>query len=71
MNNRCASHLYGTPQSNIICEAFDCYQTATESIVVSVGKFGTINLNLCYKCAVAKFQATSNRDKSVEFKRKL
>lgn len=38
-----------------ICEAVDCYQTATKAIVITVGKFGTITLNLCYKCSVTKF----------------
>ena len=41
-----------------ICEAIDCYQSATESIVIYVGKFGAINLNLCHRCAVIKFQTT-------------
>jgi hypothetical protein len=38
------------------CEAVDCHDNATETIIVSAGKFGTIELNLCYKCAVTKFQ---------------
>jgi hypothetical protein len=42
----------------MICEAFECYDIATETIVVPVGKFGTINLNLCSKCALTKFQTT-------------
>ena len=45
-----------------ICEAINCYEAATESIVVSAGKFGTINLNLCHKCAVTKFQTTLSQD---------
>jgi len=44
-------------QPNIkICEAVGCYETATESIVVSAGKFGTVELNLCHRCAVSKFR---------------
>jgi hypothetical protein len=33
-------------RSITVCDACDCYEAATESIVVSAGKFGTINLNL-------------------------
>jgi hypothetical protein len=42
-----------------ICEAIDCYEAATESIFVSVGKFGTLTLNLCHGCAINKFGAKS------------
>lgn len=38
-----------------ICEAVDCCEAATESIVVSAGKFGILTLNLCHGCAVNKF----------------
>jgi hypothetical protein len=41
-----------------ICEAVDCYQDATESVMVSVGKFGIIKLELCHSCALTKFQIT-------------
>jgi hypothetical protein len=38
-----------------ICEAVDCYQAATKSIITSAGKFGTLTLYLCHECAVTKF----------------
>ncbi|MGC1132332.1 MAG: hypothetical protein WA941_05890 [Nitrososphaeraceae archaeon] len=38
-----------------ICEAIDCYEAATESIVLSAGKFGMLTLNLCHECAIKKF----------------
>lgn len=40
-----------------VCEAVDCYQAVTESVVVSAGKFGMLTLNLCHECAVRKFGA--------------
>lgn len=51
------------PQPRIkICEAVDCYETARETIIVPAGKFGTIDLKLCHKCAVTKFRATLPQD---------
>jgi len=41
------------------CDAVDCFEAATKAIIVSAGKFGIINLNLCHKCAL-KFQTTAN-----------
>jgi len=41
------------------CEAADCYEAATETVIVSVGKLGTINLDLCHKCVVTKFRTTT------------
>ena len=38
------------------CNALNCYDAATEAIVVRVGKFGTISLSLCQRCAETKFQ---------------
>jgi hypothetical protein len=43
-----------------ICEAVDCYQAATESIVVSAGRFGMLTLNLCHECAIKKFGSQEN-----------
>jgi hypothetical protein len=43
-----------------MCEAVDCYEAATETIIVSAGKFGTINLSLCRKCADSKFPTGIN-----------
>jgi hypothetical protein len=40
-----------------ICEAVDCYESATEKVEISAGKFGIITLNLCHECAVKKFGA--------------
>lgn len=40
---------------NLMCEAIDCYETATETIIVPAGKFGTITLYLCNECAAKKF----------------
>jgi hypothetical protein len=40
-----------------VCEAVDCFEAATETIVVSAGKFGMLTLNLCHECAVKKFEA--------------
>lgn len=45
-----------------ICEAVDCYKAATEAIAVSVGKFGTITLNLCHECMVTKFKTIPLQD---------
>lgn len=33
-----------------ICEAVDCYETATEKVEISAGKFGIITLDLCHEC---------------------
>lgn len=44
------------------CEAIDCYENSTETIIVSAGKIGTINLNLCRRCAVTKFQTIPPQD---------
>lgn len=55
-------HYRSTRPGIKICEAVDCSETATETIIVPIGKFGTINLNLCHKCAVTKFQTTPSRD---------
>jgi hypothetical protein len=50
-------------QSSIkICEAVDCYEAAIEAIVVSVGKFGTIDIHLCHECAVTKFRTIPSQD---------
>lgn len=50
------SKLHITQPRIKICEAIECYEAATEAIVVFAGKFGTINLNVCQRCAVTKFQ---------------
>lgn len=39
---------------NTICEAFECYENATEKIDLNAGKFGTISLLVCINC-VGKF----------------
>jgi hypothetical protein len=44
----------------IVCEAVNCYKVATETIIVSAGKFGTLTLNLCHVCAVKKFGSQEN-----------
>jgi hypothetical protein len=44
-------------RNSIVCEAVNCYEAATETIIVSAGKFGTITFNLCRECAVNKFGA--------------
>lgn len=36
------------------CDALGCEQEATEQIMVSAGKFGSIGLSVCLKC-VSKF----------------
>ncbi len=38
-----------------ICNAFECFNKATEKIEVKAGKFGIISLNLCSVC-IEKFQ---------------
>jgi hypothetical protein len=54
---------YRSGQSSIkICEAVDCYEAATEAIVVSAGKFGTICLSLCYKCMVTRFRTLRSQN---------
>jgi hypothetical protein len=40
-----------------ICEAVNCDEAGTESVVVSAGEFGMLTLNLCHECAVKKFGA--------------
>ena len=46
---------YRSGQPSIkICDAVDCYEASTETIIVSAGKFGTLTLNLCNEC-VDKF----------------
>jgi hypothetical protein len=52
-------HQRSSQSSIKMCDVVDCYQSATETIVVSAGKFGTINLDLCSKCAMTKFQKTA------------
>jgi hypothetical protein len=37
------------------CNAFECFNKATEKIEVKAGKFGIISLNLCSAC-IEKFQ---------------
>jgi hypothetical protein len=37
-----------------LCEAFDCYEYATNEIEVQVGKLGLIKLNICNYC-ISKF----------------
>ena len=37
------------------CNAFGCYNNATEIINVSAGRFGKITLHVC-KCCISKFQ---------------
>lgn len=61
-------------ESIAICEAVNCYEAATGTIIVYAGKFGSINLNLCHKCAVTKFQSTIERiqrNESVPIESKL
>jgi hypothetical protein len=48
-----------------ICEAIDCFELATEIIVVPVGKFETLTLNLCYECAVSKFQTILKKNRYI------
>lgn len=36
--------------NKVICNAFDCSETATQKVNVSGGKFGTITLDLCESC---------------------
>lgn len=50
-------HYRSSQPSIKICEAVDCYESATEAIIVSAGKFGVLTLNLCHGCAVNKFEA--------------
>ena len=40
--------------NNVICEAVECSEYATEIIDITAGKFGTLSLSLCKKC-VGKF----------------
>ena len=49
-------------RSITVCEAVNCYEASTETIIVYAGNFGTINLNLCHKCAVTKFKITPSQD---------
>lgn len=36
--------------SNKLCEAFSCNNSATEEAIIRVGKFGNIRLSLCNQC---------------------
>ena len=36
--------------SNLICEAYGCNDKAKNQLTVSVGRLGTIELNLCKNC---------------------
>lgn len=38
-----------------VCEATDCFEQATDTIMVKVGNLGAISLLLCRDC-VAKFR---------------
>jgi hypothetical protein len=43
------------PSNKDICNAFGCSNKSTEKIDVSVGKYGTITLEVCQFC-INKFQ---------------
>ena len=45
--------------NNLICEANDCKNNATEEIKIDVGRFGKITLNLCKNC-IPKFKDNYN-----------
>jgi len=44
--------------NNSTCEAADCFEKAATKIDVTVGKLGSISLDLCIEC-VKKFQENS------------
>lgn len=47
---------HGFSQPSIkICEAIDCYDSATEDVILTVGKLGKLTLHLCRECAIKKF----------------
>jgi hypothetical protein len=41
--------------NNFICEATDCFEKATNKVVIKVGSLGVITLLLCSNC-VPEFQ---------------
>ena len=43
-----------------ICEAIDCFKTATDEISLNLGKFGKISLFLCQEC-LPKFTLKSDQ----------
>jgi hypothetical protein len=46
---------------NCICEAVDCFETATDKIAVQGGKFGVISVLVCRNC-IGKFQDNGIRE---------
>jgi hypothetical protein len=57
--------------NNCICEAVDCFATATDKIAVQGGTFGIISVLVCRNC-IGKFQDNGIREteaKSVHRKR--
>ena len=48
------SNKLGNEINKQICEAIDCFNSATNEIRLDIGKFGRISLFLCKEC-VPKF----------------
>jgi hypothetical protein len=38
-------------ENDVICNALECYETATEDIRISAGYFGIKTLKVCKKCS--------------------